>query len=295
MKILVTGKSGQVARALTHVHDPAQHELVFLGRPEVDLASPAGLREPVLRAAPDIILSVAAHTQVDRCEAEPAAAFAINAQAPGVLAQAAAELDIPIVHLSTDYVFDGAKGAPYVETDEARPVNVYGRSKLAGEQAVAAATSRHAIVRVTWVYSIFGANFVKAMLTLARTQAEISVVDDQVACPTPAIDLAAGLFAMARRLTAAPAPELHGLFHGAGATPVDRYRFAEAALSAAARRGHPMPGLKRVRSTDFPAAAPRPAYSALDSRKLSAIYGVAIPAWQDALEGVVAAILDRGE
>ncbi len=294
MKILITGKSGQVAQALSHVHDPARHDLVFLGRPEIDLADPATLREPVLRAAPDIIFSVAAHTQVDRCEAEEAAAFAINATSPGVLARTAAELDIPIVHLSTDYVFDGIAGAPYVETDEARPVNVYGRSKLAGEQAVAAATARHAVVRVTWVYSMFGANFVKGMLNLARTQAEIGVVDDQVACPTPALDLAAGLFAMAGPLTATPAPPYHGLFHGAGATPVDRFSFAEAAFTAAARRGHPMPRLKRVKSADFSAAAARPPYSALDSHKLSAVYGVAIPGWQDALDGVVAAILDRG-
>ena len=291
MRILITGKSGQVAQALNHVHDPARHELVFLGRPDIDLADPDGLREPVLRAEPDLILSVAAHTQVDRCEAAEKEAFAINAHSPGVLAKVAAERDIPIIHVSTDYVFDGGQRAPYVETDATHPVNVYGRSKLAGEQAVAAATARHAIVRVTWVYSIFGANFVKAMLNLARTQPEISVVDDQTACPTPALDLASALFGMAERLSGAPDPALYGVFHGAGATPVDRFTFAEAALTAAARRGHPTPALKRVKSSDFFAAAPRPPYSALDSGKLAAVYGLAMPGWQDALDGVVAAIL----
>jgi dTDP-4-dehydrorhamnose reductase len=294
MRILVTGKAGQVAQALARVHDGARHELVFLGRPEVDLADPASLREPVLRAAPDIIFSVAAHTQVDRCESDEAGAFAINAESPRVLAETAETLGIPIVHLSTDYVFDGEKKAPYIESDIARPVNIYGRSKLAGEQAVAAAATRHAIVRVTWVYSIFGANFVKAMLDLARTQVQISVVDDQIACPTPALDLAAGMFGMAETLIATPNPALYGVFHGAGATPVDRFAFANAALTAAAARGHPMPALKRVKSADFAAAASRPLYSAFDSRKLTAVYGVEIPGWQNRLDGVVAAILDRG-
>jgi len=291
MRVLITGKSGQVARALGQVHDPARHELVFLGRPECDLADPAGLRDPVLRAAPDIILSVAAHTQVDRCESEEAAAFAINAEAPGVLAQVATELDIPIIHISTDYVFDGERRTPYLESDTPNPINVYGRSKLAGEQAVAVAV-RHAIVRVTWVYSVFGANFVKAMLDLARTRPEISVVDDQTACPTPALDLAAGLLAMAGKLVAAPDPALYGVFHGAGATSVDRYGFAEAALTAAARLGHPMPVLRRVKSAEFPAAAPRPSYSALDNGKLANVYGIAMPGWQSTLDGVVASILE---
>jgi len=291
MKVLITGKTGQVARALDHVHEPQRHELVFLGRPEVDLADPASVRDPVLRVQPDIILSVAAFTQVDRCESEDAAAYAVNAESPGVLARTAAELGVPIIHISTDYVFGGEKRTPYLESDATNPINVYGRSKLAGEQAVAAATARHAIVRVTWVYSIFGANFVKSMLDLAKSRPDISVVDDQTACPTPALALADGLFAMAEKLVAAPHPELFGVFHGAGATPVDRFTFAEAALTAAARRGHPMPALKRVSSADFFAAAPRPHYSALDSRKLTAVYGIAIPGWQSALDETVAAIL----
>lgn len=293
MKILITGKSGQVAQALRHVHDPARHHLVFLGRPEIDLTHPYSLRDPILRASPDIIFSVAAHTQVDRCETEEADAFAINAESPGVLAKAAVELGIPIIHLSTDYVFDGVKGAPYVETDEARPVNVYGRSKLAGEAAVAAVAMRHAVVRVTWVYSMFGANFVKAMLSLAKTRPELSVVDDQVACPTPALDLARVLFTMAERMIGEPNSALYGLFHGAGDTLVDRFTFAEAALVAAATRGYSMPRLTRTKSANFPGAAPRPHYSVLDSHKLSSVYGVTIPGWQTALDGIVAAILDR--
>lgn len=291
MRILITGKGGQVAQALVSVQDPARHELIFLGRPEIDLAYPASLREPVLHAQPDLILSVAAHTQVDRCETEEAQAFAINAESPGVLAKAAAELDIPIIHISTDYVFDGEKRTPYVESDAAAPLNVYGRSKLAGEQAVAAATARHAIIRVTWVYSIFGANFVKAMLNLALTRPEIAIVDDQTACPTAASDLAAGLFVMAEKLVAATDPSLYGLFHGAGATAVDRYTFAQSIFAAAARHGHPMPIMKRGKSADFPAAALRPAYSAMDNHKLLDVYGIAIPGWEDRLGDVVTAIL----
>ncbi len=296
MRILVTGKSGQVAQALNRVYDPARDELIFLGRPEIDLADPASLREPVLRTEPDLILSVAAHTQVDRCETEEAEAFAINAESPGVLAKVAAERDIPIIHLSTDYVFDGEKRVPYLESDAAQPVNVYGRSKLAGEHAVASLSPRHAILRVTWIYSVFGANFVKAMLDLAAARPQISVVDDQTACPTPALDLAKGLLRMGDRLSQAPDPQLYGVFHGAGAMPVDRFTFAESALTAAAGLGHPMPELKRVKSADFPGAAPRPSYSALNSSKLETVYGLAMPAWQDALNDVVAAIMRiRGE
>ncbi|MGZ3305158.1 MAG: dTDP-4-dehydrorhamnose reductase [Asticcacaulis sp.] len=292
MRILITGKRGQVAQALAHVHDPSHHDLIFVGRPEVDMSSPQALREPVLRARPDIIISVAAHTQVDRCESEPDLAFAINAEAPAVLAQAAADLGVPIIHLSTDYVFDGETHIPYVESDPARPLNVYGRSKLAGEQAIAAATDRHAIVRVTWVYSSYAANFVKLMLGLALTQPEISVVDDQIACPTPALELARGLFTMADRLIRTTDTAAYGLFHGAGATSVDRFTFAEGALNYASARGHPLPVLRRVSSRSFRAAAPRPHYSALNSSKLEAVYGVRLPGWQNSLEACVHRILD---
>jgi len=291
VRILITGKSGQLAQALRHAGHPARHDLTFLGRPDIDLTRPNELRDPVLRARPDIILSVAAHTQVDRCETEEAEAFAINAESPAVLAKAADELGIPIIHISTDYVFDGRQRTPYTESDLPAPINVYGRSKLAGEQAVAAASSRHAIVRVTWVYSMFGANFVKAMLNLALSRAEIGVVDDQVACPTPAVDLAGALLVMAEKLTAVSDPAFYGIFHGAGATHTDRYRFAEAIFASGAKLGHPMPVLKRLKSSDFPAAAARPAYSALNSLKLPEVYGVAVPGWQERLDGVVAAIL----
>ncbi len=291
MKLLITGKRGQVARALAHVHDPARHQLTFLGRPEVDFARPADLRDPVLRAAPDLILSVAAATQVDLCETEEKAAFAINADAPDVLARAAAELGIPIIHLSTDYVFDGGKRTPYIESDATHPVNIYGRSKLAGEAAVAAATERHVILRVTWVYSIFAANFIKVMLNQALTLPEVSIVDDQIACPTSGLDLATGLFAMAEKLAVMRDPKLYGVFHGAGVTPVDRYSFALSALTTAARLGHPMPLLRRAKSADLYRGAARPPYSVLNSGKLASVYGIAIPGWQDALEGVVTAIL----
>ncbi len=270
MKILITGRTGQVAQCLAHVNDT--HELVFLARPDIDMRRPESLRAPVLRARPDVILSCAAMTSVDACEADAVAAFAVNAEAPGVLARAAAELDIPIIHLSTDYVFGGWQSVPYVETDRPDPINIYGRSKLAGEQSVAAAR-RHAIVRTTWVYSPYG-GFLKVALAQAVGAGRARVVADQVACPTSGLDLARALFAMAGRLRL-DEDRLHGVFHGAGAAVARRSEVIRAALPAAQ--------VEEVNSADFFNGAPRPLYSALDSGKLTAVYGVKLRGWAEAL------------
>ena len=271
MKILITGHHGQVAQCLTHVN--RDHELVFLARPQIDMRRPQGLSAPVLAARPDTILSVAALTSVDACEDDPRAAFAINAEAPGVLADVAAALDIPIIHVSTDYVFGGRQAMPYRETDTPDPINVYGRSKLDGEQAVAR-TRRHVSLRTTWVYSPFG-GFLKAAQTQAAQSGEARVVSDQVACPTSGLDLARGLLAMAERLVSDDAAALYGVFHGAGATVARRSDVVRAAL--------PHTPVVEVASADFFIGAPRPLYSALDSSKLTEVYGVRLRGWPDAL------------
>ncbi len=274
MKILITGRDGQVARCLAHVN--TRHELIFLARPRIDLRRPETLHAPVLQARPDVILSCAALTSVDACEADPAAAFAINAEAPGVLAAAAAELDVPIVHLSTDYVFGGRQDVPYCEQDRPDPINVYGRSKVAGEQAVAVAR-RHAIVRTTWVYSPFG-GFVKAAQAQAADTGEARVVCDQVACPTSGLDLARGLLVMAERMVLdAQAPR--GIFHGAGAAVARRSEVIRAAL--------PGTRIVEVASAEFFKGAVRPLYSALDSSKLAEAFGVLMRGWPEVLSGVV--------
>ena len=274
MKILITGQNGQVARCLKQVN--GAHELVFLARPQIDMLRPAGLREPVLRARPDIILSCAALTSVDACEADPQAAFAINAEAPGVLAQAASELDIPIIHLSTDYVFGGRQAVPYRETDTPDPINVYGRSKLEGEERVAEAR-RHVSLRTTWIYSPFG-GFLRAAQAQVAETGEARVVADQIACPTSGLDLARALFAMAGQLMSDEAL-FHGVFHGAGAAPGRRTEIVRAAYSEAR--------IVEMNSADFFSGAPRPLYSALDSSKLTDAYGVRLRGWRDALSEAV--------
>ncbi len=300
MRILVTGKSGQVAQALAYVNREGgnrDHDLVFLGRPQIDLEQPAAIRAPVLAARPDIILSCAAHTHVDRCESEGDRAFAVNGVAPGVLGQAAAELDIPIIHLSTDYVFDGQVldgqlRRPYREGDAVAPINLYGRSKLAGEVAVAAATPRHAIVRVSWVYSQFSDNFLALMLRLAASRSEISVVDDQVSCPTPAIELAQALLSLAEQMSV---KQQYGVFHLSGADAVDRASLAGAVMDWARANGHPAADIMPVPGSTFPTPAQRPHYSALDCQKIATAYGIRLPSWHNWLGPCLDALVAKNQ
>ena len=278
MRIVVTGKSGQVARALNHVNN-GRHELIFTGRPEADLERPDTLRAPIVAARPDLILSCAAFTQVDACETAPDRARIVNGEAPGELARIAHDLGIPILHLSTDYVFDGQLRRPYREDDAPHPLSVYGASKLAGEVAVAAATPRHINLRVSWVYSQFSDNFLGAMLKLAQTRDTLNIVDDQVSCPTPALELADTLLDLAGRVPDA-GPDGYGVFHLAGADPVDRATLARAIMDWARAHNLPAAEVHGVPSSDFPTPAPRPHYSALDCQKINAIYGIHLPSWR---------------
>ncbi len=282
MRIVVTGRQGQVARALAQVN--TQHELVFLARPEIDLARPEGTTNAVKRARPDCLLSCAAITSVDVAEADEARAFAVNAEAPGELARACAELGVPIIHLSTDYVFGGRQSTPYVESDAPDPVNVYGRSKLAGEQAVAASGARHAIVRPTWITSPFG-GFLLNVLKEAGQGREVRVVADQIACPTPGLSLARALLAMTERLNRDDGPRLTGVFHGAGTLAIDRATVAQALVDRLNLPGKIVP----TRAAEIFAGALRPNYSALDSTKLKAVYGLDMGDWRDAVEDVAQA------
>jgi dTDP-4-dehydrorhamnose reductase len=215
MRIAVTGKSGQVTSALQALKAP-DIEVIAIGRPELDLLAPSMVGETIAKLKPEIVVSSAAYTAVDKAESDEAAAFAINRDGAGAIAAAAAELSIPVIHLSTDYVFDGDKPELYVESDPVGPVSVYGRSKLEGEYAVAAANENHVILRTAWVYSTFGHNFVKTMLRLAETRDELSVVSDQLGCPTSANDIAVAIVKIAARLSKDSSPDLRGVFHLAG-------------------------------------------------------------------------------
>ncbi len=255
--------------------------MVRLGRPELDLERPETIAPALEAARPDVVVSAAAYTAVDRAESEPERAHRVNAIAPGVLAQAAARLGAPILHLSTDYVFDGAKHGVYVETDPTGPVTVYGSTKLAGERAVAAAQAHHVILRTAWVYAPYGQNFVRTMLRLAETRDEVGVVADQWGCPTYAPDIASGVLTVAAALLRGEGQA--GAFHMAGAEEASWAQFAEAIFEQSRLRGGSSATVKPIATADYPTPARRPANSRLSGRRLQETFGVALPSWREAL------------
>ena len=288
MRIAVTGREGQVVRSLIERAHGRGHDIVAVGRPEVDLGGdPDAIVRAVRSSSPDAIVSAAAYTAVDRAEEERDIAFAVNARGAGAVAQAAASLGVPLIHLSTDYVFDGSKAEPYVESDPVGPAGIYGASKLAGEQAVLAANTNSAILRTAWVYSPFGANFVKTMLRLAADRDEVSVVSDQVGNPTSALDIADGILAVVSKLASSPDPDLRGIFHMTGEGDATWADFAEAIFAASAETGGPSARVRRIASADYPTPAKRPANSRLDGTKLQHVHGVRLPNWRRSLPDVV--------
>ena len=296
MRVLVTGREGQVARSLVESAARANVDLVALGRPELDLAGPQTAIVAAIEAArPDAIISAAAYTQVDRAESEPDLALAVNERGAAAVARAASKLGMPLIHLSTDYVFDGTKADPYVEDDLPRPTGIYGASKLAGEKAVLAEQANCAVLRTAWVYSPFGANFVKTMLRLAETREEIGVVADQFGNPTSALDIADAALVVAGNLRDRREPELRGIFHMTAAGEASWADLAEAVFDASARRGGPSATVKRISTTDYPTPARRPANSRLDSSRLEHIHGVALPNWRESLQVVVDRLVQAGE
>lgn len=292
MRILVTGREGQVVRALMERGTSAGHEVIPLGRPLLNLASNAEtIAKAVGAARPDAIVSAAAYTAVDQAEGEPERAFAINASGAGAVAAAASSLGVPLVHLSTDYVFDGAKEGAYTESDATGPTSIYGRTKLAGEQAVMAAHDNIAILRTAWVYSPFGANFVKTMLRLAGEREAVGVVADQVGNPTSALDIADGVIAVLDNLRSSDAPDLRGIFHMTGSGEASWADFAEAIFAASAALGGPSALVRRIATSDFPTPAKRPANSRLDCSMLLNAHGARLPEWQPSMATVVDRLL----
>lgn len=295
MRLVVTGREGQVARSLVERGSARDVEIVCLGRPEIDLAGHADpIVDAVRDAAPDVIVSAAAYTQVDKAESEPDLAFAVNAEGPRAIARAASELGVPLIHLSTDYVFDGTKAAPYVEEDATGPTGAYGASKLAGEEAVLAGHYNSTVLRTAWVYSPFGSNFVKTMLRLAGDRDEVSVVADQRGSPTSALDIADGVLSVAANLRRWQNPELRGIFHMAGAGEATWADFAEAIFAISMDLGGPAARVKRIPTSEYPTPAKRPANSRLDTGKLERVHGVRLPEWRQSLKEVVGRLLEHG-
>ena len=293
MRVVITGREGQVARALAeraHAHDAT---VVFVGRPGCDLALPETIAPALVATRPDVIVSAAAYTAVDQAESEPDLAMAINGHAAGVVAAAASEIGVPLVHLSTDYVFDGASERPYRADDPVGPVSVYGRSKLMGEQAVAAACLNHAILRTAWVYSPFGKNFVKTMLRLARTHDLVRVVSDQQGAPTSALDIADGVLQVAANLLDHPQDQsLRGTFHMTGQGETSWAGLAERIFATSQALGGPTARVEPISTQDYPTPARRPANSRLDCSRLKAAHAVALPPWQDSVDACVARLLE---
>jgi dTDP-4-dehydrorhamnose reductase len=288
MRVLVFGETGQVARELAARAAARGIALETLGRAAADLADPAACAAAVARAQADVAINAAAYTAVDRAETEPDLAAAVNAAAPGAMARAAAARGLPFLHVSTDYVFDGAPGRPWREDDPTGPLGVYGATKLAGEAAVAAAGGPHAVLRTAWVFSAHGANFVKTMLRLAETRDALRVVDDQIGGPTPAAAIADALLDMAGAFAAGRG--VPGVFHFAGAPATSWAAFAAAIFVASAARGGRAPAVEPIPSSDYPTPARRPLNSVLDCAKIRAAYGIAQPDWRAGLETVLGEI-----
>jgi dTDP-4-dehydrorhamnose reductase len=295
MRIAITGRNGQVAQSLLERAAAAALDVATIARPDVDLTRPSEIETALVALAPQVVVSAAAYTAVDLAESEPDLAYAVNVEGVAAVARAASRLGIPIVHLSTDYVFDGTLNRPYCEDDATGPLGIYGQSKLDGERAIVLANDDHAILRTAWVYSPFGKNFARTMLSLAGKSDEIKVVSDQSGTPTNALDIADGIIAVARNLVRKPsAAELRGKFHMTGAGETTWAGFAEAVFEVSAAAGGPSARVKPIPTSAYPTPAKRPANSRLDNSKLFKVHGVRLPEWRQSLPYTVERLLTQG-
>lgn len=285
-EVLVTGGAGQVGTALARLDWPDGWRPIALTRAELDLADPAGIAAVVASRPWAAVINAGAYTAVDKAEAEPVPAWQVNALAPAALAAACRAADVPLVHVSTDYVFDGAKQGAWAVDDPTGPLGVYGASKLGGELAVRTACARHAIVRTAWVVSATGANFVKTMLRLGADRPTLRVVADQRGSPTSAADLAGALATIARRLADDPAAPT-GTWHFANAGETSWHAFAAEIFAQSDARGGPSPGVEPIATADFPTPARRPANSLLSTATLTRDWGIVPRPWQDALAPIL--------
>jgi len=276
--ILVFGRTGQVARSLMDVAGPRQ--MVHLDRDMADLSDPGACAAQILRHKPSVVINAAAYTAVDRAEDEEERALIINGHAPGAMAHICAGEGIPFCHISTDYVFAGTGEAPHNPDDPVAPQNAYGRTKLAGEDAVRAAGGVHSILRTSWVFSEYGNNFVKTMLRLSETRSALNIVEDQIGGPTPARGIAKALLTIADALRDG---QDGGTYHYAGAPTASWAGFARETFAQAGREVN----VKGIPTSDFPTPAKRPLNSRLDCTTLEADFGIPQPSWQDSLTRIL--------
>lgn len=280
MKLLVFGRTGQVATELQR-RCPDGVEIIALGRDRADLTDPQACADLVVQSGPDAVINAAAYTAVDKAESEEALAKVINGDAPGAIARVCAATDVPLVHISTDYVFAGTGNMPWSPSDPIDPVNAYGRTKAAGEAAVRASRAHHAILRTSWVFSAHGANFVKTMLRLGSERDRLTIVADQIGGPTPAAAIAEACLNMAAQLRDDPAKS--GIYHFSGAPDVSWADFARAIFDKAGLT----PEVADIPTTDYPTPAVRPLNSRLDCSTTEATFGIARPEWRAHLDAVL--------
>ncbi|TDV64536.1 dTDP-4-dehydrorhamnose reductase [Pseudomonas sp. LP_7_YM] len=281
LRILISGRQGQVAQALQHSLKDLG-ELIVLSREQLDLSEPASIRKVVRHVRPDLIVNAAAHTAVDQAESEPELAYAINAISPGVFAEEAAALGIPFIHYSTDYVFDGSKDGAWVERDTPNPLGVYGSSKLAGEQAIAAAGGQYLVLRTSWVYSLIGRNFLLTMQRLLQEREKLTLVADQIGAPTWAGTIAQSTRALIERWRDGK-PGAWGVYHMTASGETSWFGFAQAIGQELIKAGKPCAILEPISSSAYPTPATRPLNSRLDCSRLQREWGVTQPDWHDAM------------
>ena len=287
MRVVVIGQSGQLALSLAETV-PAGVELVCLGHSGLDIASPAITFDVLTAHKPDILINASAYTAVDKAEKDPETAFALNARGPARLAEYAAECGIPLIHISTDYVFDGTASRPYVEDDTPAPLNVYGHSKLEGERAIASVLPNHIIVRTSWLFSAYGSNFVKTMLSRGREVENLRIVADQRGRPTSARELARIIWVIADRIAErAGTASLWGIYHYADAGEASWADIAEAIFASPEARLERAPQIQRITTDDYPTPARRPRYSVLDSTKIESVFNIRPRPWTASLRDVL--------
>lgn len=290
MRILVTGRTGQLATSLAEeAAKRTDLELIALGRPEFDLEDTESIAKQVTSLRPNLVINAAAYTSVDKAETEPERAFAINRDGAATVARAAKMLGVPIVHISTDYVFDGLKTQPYTEMDETTPLNIYGRSKLEGERAVVEEHPEALILRTSWVFSPFGSNFLRTMLKIGAERPMVRVVSDQFGNPTSALDLAAAVLEISPFLRNQPG----GLYHLTDSGSTTWHGFADFIFRESVKRGGPAPTVEAISSFEYKTAATRPTNSRLDCSAFHSRFGVKLRHWTEAAAENVLRCLSR--
>lgn len=288
MRIIIIGAQGQVGWELTRRAPALGHDVLAWDVAELDITDAAAVDRQLAASGVEVVINAAAYTAVDKAEQEPELAFAVNRDGPAHLAAACARLNIPLLHISTDYVYDGRKPGPYVENDTVTPLGVYGASKRAGDEAVRRLLRRHLILRVSWVFGIHGHNFVKTILRLAREREELRVVADQYGCPTFAGDIADTLLELAGRSAEIDANDAWGVYHYCGAPATTWHGFASAIVELArARESLPVKTVTAITTADYPTPAARPANSVLDCAKLAARLGIQPRPWRVGLEALL--------